>query len=284
MPDFLQQYFIDPIVTQGVAGYNIFNTPLYALGFALAALGAYKLLKRLDVKIDRSFLIGILPFILSGGVWRVVRDALIIESPFLVTPLIYFVLFVVAVSTLLISVGVERFLISRKKVRAGFYFKIWFMLGLIVLLYGFSLLARLPIQSWDALGIITALSAVWGAAIFAVYKLKDRIKVLAVFTRENAALLWVHMFDASTTFTALQFFATSGYYEQHVVSNIVIGTLGPAGQFILKLVVLIPVLWLLDKELAKKQDAQLRGFLKIGILILGLALGLRNGLRLVLGV
>jgi uncharacterized membrane protein len=283
MVDFLQQYFIDPIVTQGVAGYNIFNTPIYALGFAVAAFAAYKLLKRLHVKIDRAFLIGILPFILSGGVWRVVRDAKIIESPLLVTPLIYLVLFIAAVSTLLVSVGLERFLISRKKVRAGFYYKIWFVFGAIVLLYGFALLSRLPVQNWNALGTIAALSAGWAVVIFAANKF-SKIKVLSVFTRENSGLLWAHMFDASTTFTALQFFATSGYYEQHVVSNVVIGVLGPVGQFVLKLVVLLPVLWLLDRELAKKQDAQLRGFLKIGILILGLALGLRNGLRLVLGV
>jgi uncharacterized membrane protein len=319
MADFFQQYFIDPIVTQGVAGYNIFNTPVYALGFAIAAFAAYKLLKRLNVKIDRAFLVGILPFILAGGVWRVVRDARIIESPLLVTPLIYFVLFAVTVVSLLASVGIERFLMAAKKVRAGFYkanrrfaytgelqftlySKIWFVLGMIVLLYGFSLLSQLPIQNWNALGIVATLSAGWAIAIFALHKLRStsitigsavqqkfktstrKIKVLAVFTRENSGLLWAHMFDASTTFTALQFFATSGYYEQHVVSNVVIGALGPAGQFVLKLVVLIPVLWLLDRELPSKKDAQLRRFLKIGILILGLALGLRNGLRLGLGV
>jgi len=302
MYDFFQQYFIDPIVTQGVAGYNIFNTPVYALGFAIAAFAAYKLLKLLKIKIDRSFLIGILPFILAGGVWRVVRDARIIESPLLVTPLIYFSLFVAAVSTLLVSVGVERFLISRKKVRAGFYFKIWLMLGLIVLLYGFSLLSQLPVQNWDALGIIAALSAGWAVVFFAAHKLSGtsrtlgsavqqksktsarKIKALAVFTKENTGLLWVHMFDATTTFTALQFFAQNGYYEQHVLSGAVIDALGPVGQFALKLVVLIPVLWLLDRELPRKQDAQLRGFLKIAILILGLALGVRNGLRLGFGI
>jgi len=287
MYDFFQQYFVDPIVTQGVAGYNIFNTPVYALGFAIAAFAAYKLLKRLNVKIDRSFLIGILPFILAGGVWRVVRDARLVETPLLVTPLIYFALFVAAVFTLLVSVGVERFLISVKKVRADshrIYYKIWFVLGLIVLFSGFALLAQLPVQNWNALGIIAALSVGWAVVMFALNRLSEKIKALSVFTRENSGLLWAHMFDASTTFTALQFFAQSGYYEQHVLSGAVINALGPVGQFALKLVVLIPVLWLLDRELPRKQDAQLRGFLKIAILILGLALGVRNGLRLGFGI
>lgn len=284
MPDFFQQYFVDPIIAQGVAGYNVFNTPVYAAVFAIAVFGTWRLLKRLNIKIDRAFLIGILPFILSGGVWRVVRDAHITESPLLVTPLIYFSLFAVTVVSLLVSVGAERFLVRAKKVRAGFYHKIWFALGLIVLLYGFSLLSNFPVQNWNALGIITVLSATWAIALFGAYKLRDKIKLFSVFTRENTGLLWVHMFDAATTFTALQFFSGAGYYEQHVVSNIVINALGPAGQFVLKLVVLLPVLWLLDKELPTPKDAQLRGFIKIAILILGLALGARNGLRLVLGV
>ena len=46
MMDFFQQYFIDPVVTQGVAGYNLYNTPVYALLFALAVVGSYKLLKK----------------------------------------------------------------------------------------------------------------------------------------------------------------------------------------------------------------------------------------------
>lgn len=286
MQDFFQQYFMEPIITQGIAGYNIFNTPVYALGFALAVFGAYKLLKRLEIKIDRRFLIGILPFILSGGVWRVVRDAQILTSPLLVTPLIYFVLFAVTITALLLSVGVERFLIKAKERRGELreYHKIWFVLGMVVLLCGFALLAQLPIRNWDALGIITALSAGWGVAIFVCHRLSHKLKAFGVFTRENACLLWAHMFDASTTFTALQFFAGAGYYEQHVVSAAVIGALGPAGQFLLKLVVLIPVLWLLDKELHRKEDSQLRGFIKIAILILGLALGTRNMLRLCLGV
>ncbi|MEM7813738.1 MAG: DUF63 family protein [Candidatus Aenigmatarchaeota archaeon] len=314
MADFFQQYFIQPIITEGVAGYNAFNTPLYALGFALAVFGAYKLLKRLNIKIDRYFLAGILPYILAGGVWRVVRDARISESPLLVTPLIYFAVFAVAVAGLLISVGIEKFaiktkLIKAKKGRAGevqkagpesasarmfsrpinfvpsSYFKVWCLIGLAVLFSGFIILAPLPIQNWNALGIIAGLSAVWAVVLFGpAYRIGPRIKALAVFTRENCGLLWAHLFDASTTFTALQFFEGAGYYEQHVVSNAVINALGPAGQFILKLAVLVPVLWLIDRELAKPEDAQLRGFIKIAILILGLAPGVRNGLRLALGV
>jgi len=277
MSDFFQQYFVEPIVSQGVAGYNVYNTTVYAILFALAAFATWKILKALRIKIDRSFAIGILPFILVGGVLRVVRDARIVESPLLVTPLIYFVVFAVAIAMLLVSVGLERALKTS-------YHKVWCSLGLVVLVLSIASLVSLGVQNWNAVAIITVLSIVWAAAIFVIYKLRNKIPLLTVFTKENSALLWAHMFDASTTFTALQFFATNGYYEQHVVSGAVIDTFGPVAQFALKLIVLIPVLWLLDRELARKQDAQLRGFIKIAILILGLALGARNGIRLVLGV
>jgi uncharacterized membrane protein len=160
----------------------------------------------------------------------------------------------------------------------------WFAIGLAMLALGGAQLSVLPVQNWNALGIIFALGAGWAVMLFGpAYRIGFR-KAFGVFTRENCGLLWAHLFDASTTFTALQFFGSAGYYEQHVVSNMIIGALGPAGQFVLKLVVLIPVLWLLDKELPKPQDAQLRGFIKIAILILGLAPGVRNALRLVLGI
>ena len=287
MADFFQQYFIQPILTEGVAGYNIFNTPVYALSFALAVFGAYKLLKRLNITIDRRFLAGILPYILAGGVWRVVRDTRISESPMLVTPLIYFALFGVAVAALLASVGFERLICARER-RADsprIYFKVWFAIGIVILLAGFAMLAQIPVRNPDALWIIAGFAVLWAIVLFGpAHRLGPRIKALSVFTRENCGLLWAHLFDASTTFAALQFFSGVGYYEQHVVSTAVIGVLGPVGQFVLKLAVLIPVLWLLDKELPKPEDAQLRGFIKIAILILGLAPGVRNGLRLVLGV
>jgi len=284
MQEFFQQYFIEPIVTQGVAGYNIFNTPVYALCFALAVFGAWKLLKRLHVTIDRRFIIGIIPFIISGSVWRVVRDSGIISSPILVTPLIYFMIFAAAVAGLLVSVGLEKWKPINSRLNflgAQYYHKIWFAIGAIFLASGVAMLYGLPAVNVEAFFIIAALGAGWAILFFGLHKISGK-RAFGIFTRENAGLLWAHLFDASTTFTALQFFSSAGYYEQHVVSNVVISALGPVGQFVLKLVVLLPVLWLLDREL--KNDTQLRGFLKIAILILGLAPGLRNGLRLVFGV
>ena len=53
---------------------------------------------------------------------------------------------------------------------------------------------------------------------------------------------------------------------------------------LLKLAVVPLVLYYFDKELAAKKDAQMRTFLKLIVLILALGPGLRNFLRLVMGV
>ena len=353
--DFFYDNFWGPIVEQGVAGYNVINTPVYAVLFAVAVFVSYKLLKKLNIRIGRNFVIGVFPFIVLGSVLRVVRDSKIVPSPLLVSPLIYFSLFFIAVISLLISVAVDRYVIRggrkggtgyfggkdaggekdrvvkeiRSKLEIGCtktesgahlkaaptshlvpsfvpgifsmfanfftkgghsattarfepssYYKIWAVIGWILVIYGLFLLSPLGIKNVFALEVIAGISAVFAVVLFFLYK-THKIKLLSL---ENTGLIWAHLFDAATTFTALQFFASAGYYEQHVVSNIVIGFLGPAGQFVLKLVVVPVVLWALDKELPAPENRFLRNFLKVAILIVGFAPGLRNGIRLVLGV
>jgi len=284
--DFFQTYFIDPIITQGVAGYNIYNTPVYALGFALAAFGAYKLLKKLQIKIDKNFLIGIIPFIVLGSLLRVVRDGGIINHWILVSPLIYFLIFALATAGLIIGVWLHKTAIKYKiKFHSFDYHITWATIGILLDVYALSLLSNLPVASAPALLLIAGITLAWIAAIFFTRFLAvttAKIKYFYWLTRENASILSVHMFDATSTFVALAFFPN--YYEQHVVSGFLIAILGPWGQFLLKLAVVPIVLYLLDKELAKPEERQLRNFLKIAIVIVGFAPGLRNTLRLGFGV
>jgi uncharacterized membrane protein len=95
------------------------------------------------------------------------------------------------------------------------------------------------------------------------------------------------MFDAAATWTALSFF---GYAEQHVLPRLLIGIMGPAAMFALKIVVVIPVLYIIDRyteregkspnKYSKAKYTDFTNFLKIVILILGLAPALRDMIRL----
>lgn len=295
MPDFFQTYFIDPITYN--TGYNIVNTLAYALILIASAFIVYKLLKRLGVRIDRKFLVGISPFIAFGGILRAYEDLLeatgavgvlkgfIITDAFgaqrnvlLLSPLIYVLIFVVALAALIIARLVQNY-------RKIDYWKTWAVIGIIL---NIAVLSQLRFVSAFALASVFLITAGWAAAIIVAGKIAEKKnigKLKALLTPENSFLIGVHMFEATTTFVALQFPKQLGvsYFEQHVVAGFVTGVLGPASFFLLKIIVVPIVLYYLDKEF-KPQEYEKKNFLKIIVLILGLGPGLRNFLRMVMGV
>jgi uncharacterized membrane protein len=305
--DFLQQYFVDPIYYS--TGYNIVNTAAYAAILVLAVFLTYKLLRTMKIKIDQRFFIGILPFIALGGILRAYEDLLeagtghpallniftmvdatgVTRNLLLVTPLIYFTIFAIALVALLVAKFAEH--MTKKKME---YWKIWFAIGAVVDLAAIS---QLRFSSPFAFLSIILITAGWVAATLLAKYVCTKKNIAAgkkLFTRENMFILNVHLFEATTTFVALQFPRELGlsYFEQHVVAGFFIGQLGPASFFLLKLLIVPIVLYYFDKEFAgpaPKQKISLdngekKTFLKIIVLILGMGPGLRNFLRLIMGV
>ncbi len=294
--DFIQTHYIEPILNG--TGYNIYNTITYAILLVISVYLVYRMLKRLGIKIDRGFFIGIIPFIALGGILRALEDYFVAVginkilassvlggfifansageyvNILLVTPLIYFTIFFVA----LISLFLSRAMSHKTKIE---YRKIWFSVGATACIAAVSMMR---FTNYYAAFIMLGIAAGWAALFFIVKKfavIKKIKKMENFFTDENTFLLSVHMFDATTTFTAIQFYP---YTEQHVLPNFLISIFGPAVMFALKLAVVGLVLYYVDKEMNKKEDLNKRNFVKIAILVLGLAPGLRNFLRLVMGV
>jgi uncharacterized membrane protein len=288
MSDFFQTYFVEPIIYN--TGYNVVNTTAYALMLVAAVIAVFKLLKKLDVCIDKHFFIGITPFIALGGILRAWEDLL--ESsgataqflPFLqgfilvdaagvprnlllISPLVYITVFAVSLAALMVALAVQ------KGWKIHFY-KVWFSVGSVIVLLTVS---QLSFVNLATMLLMLAIASAWALAFFAAAR---NIKTIGkFFTHENHFIMSVHMFDASTTFVALQFFP---YFEQHVLPGFLISVFGPAAMFALKLVVVSLVLYYLDKDFS--EDRQKKNFIKIVILILGLGPGLRNFLRLGMGV
>lgn len=270
MSDFFQQYFVDPIM-QG-NGYNIYNTLAYAAILIIAVFATYKLLQKMKISIDNKFFIGVLPYIILGGLLRALEDAASYGIWFK-TPLIYIFIFAVAFVGLIAASVIQK----TKKIS---YYRIWAAIGFILVIAGLSQVAvRVPF----ALAAIVALSVLWTLLLIFAKKLSERKfpKLAKFFTWENTLLLDIHMFDATTTFVALNYFP---YFEQHVLPGFLIGLFGPAIMFVLKFAVVAVVLYALDKELKDKKDLEKKRFIKLVILILGLAPGLRNFFRLIMGV
>lgn len=289
MADFFTTYFVDPIIYN--TGYNAVNTAAYAVILVAAVILTFKMLKKLNVQIDRNFFFGIMPFIALGGVLRAWEDLLeatkasaaFLDSPLrafilvdaqgvprnllLVSPIMYTTVFAIALSALLLALALQR----ARKIP---YQKTWFATGIIIIAV---VLSQLRFKDYFAMSMMLGIAAAWASAFFAVKKLGIENKTIGkFFTNENQLILSIHMFDASTTFVALQFYP---YFEQHVLPGFLISIFGPAAMFALKLAVVPLVLFYIDKDFSEK-DRQKRSFIKVAIAILGLGPGLRNFLRL----
>jgi len=284
----LYDYFIAPIMQNG--WFNPVNTITYAIVLVIAVFAVYKLLMKMNIRIDRYFFLAILPFIFWGSSARVLKDAATagaldgfaqpsFASPFWVTPCSYIITFSLALFVLLAALLVQRFM--SKRYQGLIYWKVMFAAGIALCTFNMFLM---PIASFYPLFLILAITGAW-ALVFYLPHILPRVsskmsssRLKSLFSRENSGILSAHLFDASATFVALYFF---GYLEQHVVPRMFIPFMGPAAMFFLKLIVVIPVLWLIDRY---SEPGNFKNFLKISVLILGLAPGLRNIIRLMAGV
>jgi uncharacterized membrane protein len=260
--DFIYEYFLKTMCYQ----YNVVNTVVYGLILAAAVFGTYKLLEKLKIKIDKKLFCAIMPFIIFGGSARALRDHTEISTIFqsvpqlFCSPIIYFVIFAIALGSLLLGIALQ------KKFKIG-YWKVMCSVGLLILVYN---IINFRIENWAAVAMIGGLFAFWIALFFGFSHFRPKI-----FSRMNAGILSSHFMDASSTFVALTFF---GYVEQHVLPSFLIDLAGgPAAgawiMFPMKILVVGGVLLLLDKY---SEDEQFKNFLKLIILILGLALGTRD--------
>ncbi len=275
----IEDYFLSPVMSNG--WFNPVNTLTYSVILVIAVWAVYRLVMKMRIPIDSRFALALLPFIFWGSSTRVLHDAAvagvlrdtIYSAPFFVTPGSYFITFGLTLAVLMFSLLLQRFSGAR-------YWKPMLVIGLALCAWN---LYMLPLPLYLPLALIVPVALLWTGLAYLPRPVLCRLKscrkpVSRFFSRENMGILGAHYLDASATFFALSMF---GYLEQHVVPRLIMPFLGPESMFLLKTVVLLPVLYLIDRY---SEDRSLKNFLKIVILILGLAPGLRDLLRLMAGV
>jgi uncharacterized membrane protein len=97
-------------------------------------------------------------------------------------------------------------------------------------------------------------------------------------------LFFGHFLDASATFVAIDYY---GYIEKHVLPTFLIELFNTAAvMLILKAILVILVIYFIDILYEKdfKSNPTMVGLIKIAVLVLGLAPGTRDVLRLAIGV
>ena len=165
-------------------------------------------------------------------------------------------------------------LLERLRV-AGDYSKPYFWVGVAGIVVVLALLSTQHFsKAWWAPVVIVLLASAWTGAIYLVAR---HFGWDFLTNRLNVAILGAHMFDASSTFTAINL--VGGYAEKHVVPVFFINFTGSAAvMYLLKLAVFVPVIYLIEKYF--KDDPQLYYAIKFVLLVLGFGPGIRNTLEL----
>lgn len=249
--DNILEYFLSP----KQSGYDAPKTLLYALLFVGAAYGIYRGLKRLKVAINRELAIAVSPYVVFGSALRVLQDSRIVDSYFFVTPGIYVLVAGIAMSAIMFSYVLQRKLgIS--------YYKTSFVIGLLALPF---VLSHILVQNLYGGLLVAAFMLPW-IVVLGTKKLR--------WAAENKIVMLLHMFDATTTFVSLHFF---GYFEQHVLPNVFINSLGPFSFIPLKAIIIVAALLAIDRF---SSDKEFNTYIKIIMGILGAATGIRDFISL----
>jgi len=266
------EFFCKPVVEH--AGYNLINTLVYVVILLIAAFYiVYPLLSKRGIKFDLKFMLALLPYVILGSTFRVLEDMSLLPRScnplelgfYTYTPGIYIFTFAITILMLALS-----WVISKRN--DGDFYKLFGSIGVILMapIVAFNLL---NFEAWPGFfAIVIGVIAITGITYFVMKKVKEG------FFKDNLNLLAVSSQLLDGTATVI---ATSGIPftnivyncgEQHVLSEVVLGV-HPFAFVILKLVLILLILHYVDKEI---KDPNLRGFVKVFLIILGFATGTRD--------
>lgn len=277
MADFISEYFVNPIFER--SGYNLVNTLTYAAIalFALYFIWRFMRGKKYDFS-GKEFLFAVGAFVLFGSTCRVVTDLYdsgaaglpaFFEYGYLtVSPGIY----IVTAALFLSALAIGRLL---KNEKFAAYAGLALFLPCLLLLLPHAL-------HYDFAALIIAIAAA-GSAV--CYFLLERFARMKLALHEKLAIFGQAL-DGAATFVVIDVFAPivgKGYFEQHVLSA-GIGELTPLGFglfFLLKITLASLIVYFLSKE---KMDGRDKSLVLIVVAIMGFAPGIRDMLRMLLGV
>ena len=335
-------------------GYTILSELTYGIILVFALYGLYKLLKKLDIRIDWYFCLALLPYILFGPVTRVLEDTNFFVEPYVfwfISPLIYFQTTFYVLIFLFLGYYLEKKAMNQKKTLSilfllfvlidGFYTVLWFLeirFGVSgiepIFFYVLSLLAFLPLlysiikkqsitvntvvfsggllivlpcffligrwiigDQWsDSYGtyfnvllLVVGLVVLIVAAVYLVawrYRKHDSISVYK--HPLNLSMLAGHLIDGITSYVSIYDPLQMGlpsYVEKHPASNSLMEAWPPLFP-IVKFILIILAIYVFDVLYKKELErySRLVNLLKIGIFILGVSPGLRDLLRVTMGV
>ncbi|MCD6434587.1 MAG: DUF63 family protein [Candidatus Diapherotrites archaeon] len=269
LSSFLYNYFCRPV--ESYAGYNPVNTVVYLLLlFLISFFVVYPLLRKFKIEFNSKFMIALLPYILFGSALRIIEDLRIVArscSPFdlgfyFYTPGIYFLTFAVTIASLFIS----------KKICKEDYHNCFSFVGMLF---------AIPVLAFDLMYFREFFGVLYAALMalllyFGFVLAVEKIKRGFFADKLNKFALASQALDGSATFVATHFLNCS---EQHVVSSVVLNSF-PFLFPLIKIILVILLLYAIDSGI---KNTQLKNFIKIVVIIIGLATSTRDLLTIGVG-
>lgn len=245
-------------------GYTTFNTIIFGLVLGLIIIGIIRLFDKIE-KDPLDLIYPLIPIIIFGSTSRALVDHHIYPRiHLLATPGIYIFIGTITILLLIISTVIEKYV----KIK---YYNILSICGIIICIPNIILLIIHGIN----IEITVFELVIWLILSGIFVLLKNKIKLLN--NEGNIEIISAHIFDATSTFVAIDFF---GYYEQHVLPTALINFTGTAIiMYPLKIITILIILYIIDHYVTEKTENHM---LKLAIFILGLAPGIRNFTTLIL--
>jgi len=277
-------------------GYTLESEITYGIILVVAIFAIYKLLKKYEIKIDWKFALALMPYILFGPATRALEDTGYFSEPFVywfISPLIYFQTAAYSLFFLFLGYFLEK-KYKKPKITVN---SVLFSGGLICLLPSMFLIGLWILgYRWnDTTGVrfdvflivIGLIALIVGLVYLVARKFSSNEKIAVYKNPLNLSMLVGHLLDGLTSYISINDpFGMGLYYaEKHPASNMLLSTWGPLFP-IVKFVLIIVVIYVFDvlyKEELKGYQ-RLVNLIKIGILILGFSPGLRDLLRVTMGV
>jgi uncharacterized membrane protein len=294
-------------------GYTIISTLSYILILVFMLGGVSLLLDRFDLSPHDRFLYALVPFMLFGGVFRVVEDSFVaaraagevpaIEFPasaLLISPFIYFTVFAIALASFLLS----KYL-ARADLTETFYYPLA-VFGTAWLAGSFGyLLALSAANDWMTLrpGILVVVLGIATASALLVYVGVDRFRpeINAGTGLMGLVVIWGHAIDGIANVLANdwtqvwdlgeygakhpfnQFIMDATYAIQggEAIRGIYVGTAWPF--FLVKLAVPVLILSVFDEQFFE-ESPRFAVMLLGAIIAVGLGPGTRDMVRVAFGI
>ncbi|MGA2122330.1 MAG: DUF63 family protein [Methanoregula sp.] len=285
--DFIYKYYIDPIRLG--QPYNVVDTLTYAIILVVGVYLLYRWLSQstwlsdIGFSIDTTFILATLPYVLLGGVLRVVEDTGMITGDLkylLITPLIYFVLFFYTIGILFLS----RYLTVQGLTKNFLTFYFWagvmsvFVSALVLVAWSTTHHGvDLYVLTVISLMAVTATAIVWAFMRYVCRweYIRDPLYI---------TLLFGQLLDASATSFGIDLHPAIQYTEEHVVGSGLINLTHTAFvMFPLKLVVLFPAIYVMQLY-RKEANPAFWHLVLLAMIVVGFAPGVRDMVRMVLYV